>query len=634
MDIKMNEAQREAICHGAGPARVLAGPGSGKTFVIVQRIRYLITELNVEPSSILVITFTKAAAAEMQKRFNRVMNNEPCPVQFGTFHALFYYILQSSDSNFSKKIISESDKISVIKRIKKEFTKKFPDICYPMEEELVKQIGKFKNTGEYFYEKDIINTVLEECHFLWIYNEYNRIILQENQLDFDDMAGRCLLLFQRSTTQLRFWQNRYKYILIDEFQDINTPQYNVVRALAAVNRNIFVVGDDDQSIYGFRGSDPLIMQRFIQDYPEGKCILLNVNYRSKKEIVEAAAKCIGANKNRISKEFLCPKDKITVVNSIQDDCTYNRLGLTQQPVALKNFPSKETEAEYAINRLVRWKEAGNLYEEAAIICRTNYGVEEYALVLEKAGIPFQRREKKKSIFEHPIMKDIEAYIRLAAGEKSRSLLLQIINRPARFIGREYFNSENMGLEELKRACINENTKADKIERLERECSRLIKMHPYPAVNYIRKAIGYDEYLKELAGNNKEQLKIFTDTVDFIQNHAKEYDTLQDWLWAVERHRRDYVRTDNAEKKGVNLITMHGAKGLEFSLVIIPDVNEGVIPGGKSHSNEDIEEERRIFYVAMTRAKDYLDMYYLNSNEDRKKLPSRFIKPILGKQFDS
>lgn len=634
MDIKMNEAQREAICHGEGPARVLAGPGSGKTFVIVQRIMHLIRELKAEPASILVITFTKAAAVEMQKRFNKVMNNEPCPVQFGTFHALFYYILQSSDSNFSKKIISESDKISVIKRIKKDFLKQFPDICYPMEEELVKQIGKFKNTGEYFDATDSMNTVLEECHFRWIYNEYNRIISQENQLDFDDMAGRCLLLFQRNPAQLRLWQNRFKYILIDEFQDINTPQYDVVRILAGDSRNIFVVGDDDQSIYGFRGADPLIMKRFVQDYPESKCIFLNVNYRSKKEIVDVAGKCIGVNKNRIAKEFICAKEGCSVDNTIKHDGQAAGLRVAQLPVSLKSFVNKETEAEYVENRLIRWKEAGYIYEDAAIICRTNYGLEEYALILEKAGIPFQRREKRKSIFEHPIMKDIEAYIRLAAGEKSRNLLLQIINRPARFIGREYFNKENMGLDDLKRACINEYTKADKIARLEKDCNRLVKMHPYPAVNYIRKAIGYDEYLKELAGDNKEQLKMFTETIDFIQNHAKEYDSLQEWLRAVERHRSDYTGTNDIVKKGVNLITMHGAKGLEFALVILPDVNEGVIPGGKTLTEEAVEEERRIFYVAMTRAKDYLDIYYLNSNGDRKKLPSRFLKPILGKQFDN
>ncbi len=626
---KINKAQKEAISHGEGPARVLAGPGSGKTFVIVQRIKHLITELKAEPSSILVITFTKAAAVEMRNRFNKVMNNEPYPVQFGTFHALFYYILQSSNSHFSKKVISESDKISVIKKIKKDFEKMFPDSYYPVEEELVKQIGKFKNAGEHF---DIKSTELEECQFQWIYNEYNRIILQNDWIDFDDMAGQCLKLFKRNPAQLQFWQKRFKYILIDEFQDINSPQYDAICSIAAESRNLFVVGDDDQSIYGFRGANPLIMQRFVQDYPESKCILLNVNYRSRKEIVETAGKCIAVNKNRIAKEFVCLKEERFEDNIIKNDSLNANLHTVQPPVTLKDLLSKEAETDYVVNRLTMWKEAGNVYEDAAIICRTNFGVEEYALALEKYGIPFQRKDNRKSMFEHPIMKDIEAYIRLAAGEKSRSLLLQIINRPARFIGREYFNRDNMGLNELKSACINEYALLDKIERLERDCKRLIKMHPYPAVNYIRKAIGYDEYLKELAGDNREQLKTYTEIIDFIQSHAKEYDTLQDWLRAVERHRTDFVKADNTVKKGVHLITMHGAKGLEFSLVIIPDVNEGVIPGGKTLTMEDIEEERRIFYVAMTRAKNYLEICYLNNNEDRKKLPSRFLKPILGKQF--
>lgn len=615
----MNDAQRRAICHGDGPARVLAGPGSGKTFVIVQRLRYLITKLHVDPSSILVITFTKAAAEEMQERFYKVMDDEVCPVHFGTFHAVFYYILQRSNSNFSKHIISDSDKITVIKQIRTKFNKKFSEISLPMEDEIIKQIGKFKNLGEDFSKLNKEQCTIEESHFMWLYSEYNRVLLMEELLDFDDMAMQCFMLFKDNQKCLEYWQQRFKYILIDEFQDINKPQYDVVNMLAGNNRNLFVVGDDDQSIYGFRGSNPCIMHDFIKDYSKSQCILLNVNYRSRNGIIKAAEKCISENKARITKEIKCREEVLLYEND--------------NSVAIKAFDKKDEERKYLIQRLTEWRESGNLYEDVAIICRTNVELEEYAIALEKEKIPFQRKEKRKSIFEHPIMKDLEAYLRVADGEKNRQLLLQIINHPKRYIGRFFFTKENMGLLDLKEACREEPEKYAIVSKLEEDCIRISKMRPYLAVNYIRKGIGYDEYLKELAGSSKEKFQQLLEIIDFFQNHSMDYYSSKEWLEAINRHKKEYVQSDDkSSKRGVNLITMHGSKGLEFPMVIIPDVNEGVIPR-RNISKDDLEEERRIFYVAMTRAKNNLELYYINGKDERKRLPSRFIKPLLEKQSD-
>lgn len=626
----MNEAQRRAVCHGEGPARVLAGPGSGKTFVIVQRLRYLLEEFQVEPSSILVITFTKAAAEEMQQRFCKLMDGEPLPVQFGTFHAIFYHILKQSNSDFSKHILSESDKISLIEKLKIPFEKEFPEVSLPAEDELIKQIGKFKNVGEVFIRLNICpGGFMEEEPFLWLYSAYNKLLWQEEKLDFDDMAMQCLELLKKNPNILEFWQEHFRYILIDEFQDINEPQYEVVKCLAGERQNLFVVGDDDQSIYGFRGSNPSIMKRFLEDFPESECILLDVNYRSRAEIVEASGKCIAQNKERVEKRFYAAK------KDAEERHTAGRNGSgrkADEAVVLKAFEKKKEEQEYLVQRILAWKESGQSYEDAAIICRTNFELEEIAFLLEKAEISFQRREKKKSVFEHPIMQDLEAYLRVANGEKRRSLLLRIINHPVRFIGRSFFQKEEMGLSELKEACRSVPEKFFKVERLEKECGRIAKMPPFLAVNYIRKGIGYDAYLKELAGNSKEQLQIYLELADFFQNNAKDYPTSKEWLQAVEKHKMEFEQPESVKKKsGVHLVTMHGSKGLEFSFVIIPDVNEGIIPRGRTLSKEAVEEERRMFYVAMTRAKERLEMYYVNGDGERKRLPSRFLKPLLEKQ---
>ena len=614
----LNDAQKRAICHGEGPARVLAGPGSGKTFVIVRRLRYLLEELHVEPSSILVITFTKAAAEEMQERFCRLMDHKPYPVHFGTFHAIFYTILKQSKSDFSKQILSESDKCNLIHKLILPFSGQFPDAVLPTEEELIRQIGKYKNVGENYARLDTaLCSTLEKEQFLWLYAAYDRLLLQEDKLDFDDMAKQCLLLFQRNPAVLSFWQEYFRYILIDEFQDINGPQYEVVKLLAGDRQNLFVVGDDDQSIYGFRGADPGIMKRFLEDYPESACILLDRNYRSRKKIVEAAGKCIAENTERVEKIFHAGREDFESFDAL----------------VLKAFAKKAEEQAYLVERLKDWQKLGHGYEDAAVICRTNFELEELALLLEKEGIPYRRREKRKSIFSHAIMRDFEAYLRIADGEQSRSLLLRIINHPVRYIGRTFFEREEMGLPRLKEACRCVPDKFFRVERLEKDCAKLVAMTPFLAVNYIRKGMGYDSYLKELAGENREQLEELLELADFFQKHASGYATGREWLQEVDRKLQETKEGPaEAGKVGVNLLTMHGAKGLEFPLVLIPDVNEGIIPRGRTLSKEAVEEERRMFYVAMTRARDYLELYYVYPGEgERKRLPSRFLIPLLEKQ---
>lgn len=374
-ELNLNEAQKRAILHGEGPARVLAGPGSGKTLVIVHRLRYLLKERNVSPDSVLVITFTKAASLQMQERFQHKMGGVLYPVQFGTFHAVFYHILKQSNLDFSKEIISESDKFKLIGTMISSFQRQYPDVSLPSEETWIKEIGRYKNTGERF-EAAAPSVFVERNVFLQMYQAYNQRLARENKLDFDDMAGMCIRLFQEKPDILAFWQKRFQYILVDEFQDCNGPQYEAVKLLAGEKRNLFVVGDDDQSIYGFRGASPGIMKKFKEDYPESEDIWLAVNYRSTIAIVQTAGLCIGENKERETKDI-------------------KAAGPIGKPVILKGIQTKKEEGEYLTEQLLQWKAQGRAYEEAAIICRTNLELEEIALLLKEKEIPFWRKEKRK-----------------------------------------------------------------------------------------------------------------------------------------------------------------------------------------------------------------------------------------------
>lgn len=589
---------------------VLAGPGSGKTFVIVKRLQNLILQNGIQPEKILVITFTKAAAEEMKERFNKMMGHSLYPVRFGTFHAVFYYILRQSSRSLPKNILSGADKERMLEKIYDMFSGQFPEISLPPEEEMIKNIGKYKNMGEVL-EEPPCSDFLEKEHFLWIYRAYTEMLVKEEKLDFDDMAGFCLRLFTEKNEILHFWQDQFTYILIDEFQDINEPQYKVLKLLAGKRQNLFAVGDDDQSIYGFRGASPKIMQSFASDYPDAGQIFLSVNYRSQAAIVEAAGKVIAVNEKRVPKQIQsgkCGKEE-------------------ENAVLLKELESREAEQEFVREQLLNRKKQGTPFENHAIICRTNFELEEWALLLEKKQIPFWRREKKKSIFEHFLMKDIEAYLRIAMGERKRNLFLRIINRPVRYIGRSFFTQEEVTFAGLKNACGQDAVKQISIERLERDCKKLEKMSPFPAVQYIRKGIGYDDFWKELAGGRKDREKEYENLMEFFLRHAKGYHDKGDWLKAIDKHKTEFEQKEETKREGVGLLTMHGAKGLEFPCVILPDLNEGVIPSNKNTEKEFIEEERRMLYVAMTRAKEELQMYCVNGEKERKRPPSRFLLPL-------
>lgn len=613
----LNEAQREAVQFGEGPALVLAGPGSGKTTVIVKRILYLIEVLNIPPEEILVVTFTKEAAKSMQERFLQQINGT-CPVHFGTFHSVFYHILLDFDSNQYSKILTHSQK--------KEFLlKALNEVCIKQQlstgrEELLTKVDAFLGAISFYkntLDLEQTTTKLPEefrNQFEIIFESYRRLCREECGIDFDDMVYECKLLLEQNPLFLKKWQERFRFFLVDEFQDINPIQYEVMELLCQKNPNIFVVGDEDQSIYGFRGSKPECIQLFAQEH-KAKQILLNANYRSSAQIVRAADCMIAENQNRI----LANKTSVASGSNAQIDAA----------VKLSCFETVSEQNHYICAEL---KGICRENMTCGVLFRTNLAMQSLACLLLKSDIAFEMKEKVNSVYAHFIVQDIMAYLKLSRGQLQRKWFLQIQNKPMRGIKRECLGDmERVDVQRL----LARATQKSEIMTLQRQLEALGKMSLSPAIRYICKAIGYEAYLKSKK-EAKEHWQEWMELLDFLKEDAKNYETLEAWEEAQMKLEKQlekpigpkrFVRTAKQNCK-IELMTVHASKGLEFDKVFIPDCNEKMYPHGSMLDKQTIEEERRIFYVAMTRAKKDLELLCVTGIKERPRQMSRFLNPIL------
>ena len=599
-----NNSQIKAINHFEGPALVLAGPGSGKTFTITQRIKKLITEREVDPSSILVLTFTKAAALEMQKRFTDLMPVAGRRVNIGTFHSIYFKILKAAYNLNGENIMKTEEKYEIIADIIKHFELEVDD-----EKEFIgdilSDISAVKGSSAFAHHEEIKHEPKADCtsqQFKRIFEAFEEKKISRKKVDFDDMLVMTADLFKGRPDVLNVWQEKFKFILIDEFQDINDIQYENIKAIAAPENNIFVVGDDDQSIYGFRGARPEIMFMFEKDFAGCKRILLDINYRSTPEIVNTSLKLIDHNKNRFSK-------KVGTINESGD------------AVDITSHTDKYKEADKIVEMIKVNNAAGKALRDMAVLFRTSAGASVLVQKLTDNNILFNFKDKSFNLFEHWIAKDIFSYIKIAGGDRSRKEFLRIINRPKRYISRDALSESSVDFGNLCKYYSDKDWMIEKIEQLEFDINTLSKMaNPFAYLTFIRQGIGYDDFLREYAENhNIKEAELFG-ILDDIHESAKQFKTLKEWALYI----RDYGRNlktmekearDN-DKDAINLMTMHGSKGLEFDTVFVPDVNEKNIPHEKAIFKEDIEEERRLLYVAMTRAKKHLHLMYVEDKKNK------------------
>lgn len=603
-----NQSQQEAISHEKGAVMVLAGPGTGKTTVITHRVKRLILKKLALPEEILVVTFTKAAAVEMQERFEKIMESEAVNVNvcFGTFHSIFLGMLRTSSmKGCADHILSDEKRNKIIKEIVMRIHLEVPDM-WEFVRSVSGEISKVKGNG--IQIEHYKNNVCDEENFIKIFRSYERALEAENIIDFDDMILKCQEMLKSNRELLEYWKNKYKYILIDEFQDINRMQYENIKMLAGLEGNIFVVGDDDQSIYGFRGSKPDIMFEFQRDFKDVKTINLQTNYRSNSEILKVSQNLISHNVRRFAKNIVSENG-----NGGQ--------------VEIREFENNISEYKYMAECIRKYLDAGIPPEEIAILVRNHNGMPVIRNFLVNKRIE-SKEKKRNSLYSSKIARDIISYVQAAENGIEVSLkknqeLLSVINKPERFISRQVIGECDFNLNDIEKAYSKSPEVLKNINELKMHLKMIRGLEPFAAVNYIRYGVNYEKYMKEYAMQGGFRFVDLEKIYDSVKQDASGFATNREWLQFVDE--KNDITIDN--KNAVNIITMHASKGLEYKVVFLPDVNQGVMPSAKALREADISEERRLMYVAITRASKYLHVYSVKNAMGRKCHKSQFINEM-------
>ena len=605
MGKKLNTAQQKAVCHETGPMLVLAGPGSGKTTVLLCRISRLLERGLAKPQEILALTFSKAAAEEMKSRFENL--NGASGVSFGTFHSIFFRILRSRYGWNVEQIFQEEERRNILRNSIEAEKWDIPDL-----EEYISQ---------FFSQLSLMNSELEQPNrftpvgmpveeFRKLYRAYEGYKERHEKLDFDDMLTQCYQLLREDAAVREYWQRKYKFILVDEFQDVNQAQFACLQILAEKHQNLFVVGDDDQSIYAFRGARPDFLLHFPTLYPAAKKVTLNTNYRSTERIVNLAERVIGNNEVRFVK---------------------NMKGIGEAGDKVTFFLAEDAakEAAHIAEKIGRLLDEGVPLTEIAVIYRTNLQGGAFARELYKRGIPYDLRDNSGNVYEHCVAKDLLAYLLLAENEESDSALRRILNKPKRYIGKDLLaEAETMPYTLLRSFFVCPSLKGwqeENLENLRIDLNQIRKRTPYDALKYIRKVIGYDEYLEEFAAYRRTSAQVLQEIADEIMETAKDCADVRSFREQLERlslQMKEQSRKKGQKRNGVALMTMHGAKGLEFRAVFLPSLVEGIVPHEKGM--DTVAEERRLFYVAMTRASEKLCLSAILQRYEKERKPSRFL----------
>ena len=605
---RFNEDQIKAIKWFKGPMLVLGTPGSGKTTVIVERIRNLIDIEGVAPGRILVITFTRAAANSMKQRF--VSSRDDEKVRFGTFHSFFFWVIKTAYGYRNEDILTEEERRKLIRGLLSNDDQGLSD-----NEELItsvlRQIEKVDSELidiENYYSSD-----LPEHQFRNIYNRFKELKKKSGKLDFNDMMHMCYTLLKERPDILDLIRKSYPYILVDEFQDTNLLQYEILKMLAAPLNNLFVVGDDDQSIYGFRGARPDIMLSFKETYKDAEIVTLRTNYRCKKDITRLSGKLISHNKKRYDKELksASSSDGLIKIQQVKDITTQNELLISR----IRDSLDKGVEAS-----------------DIAVLYRTNMSPRRLIYKLREYNIPFVAKDAVPDIFSSPMVSCIMDYLYFANGDRSRKRFLRFMNKPLRYVPRDILIDENVDIHELIRRTADKGYLQTNLMLLRNHLERIRELSPLAAVSYIRKVVGIDKYVSEHSKERALDEGEFIDLLDEFQSITREFESFGDLADFAIREKKtleeEYNKMQSDRADAIQLMTMHSSKGLEFSEVHIINCVEGEIPHKKSRREYELEEERRMFYVAMTRAMDKLYIYSPRSMAEKNMKISRFINEAI------
>jgi DNA helicase-2/ATP-dependent DNA helicase PcrA len=603
----LNPPQREAVTHGKGPLLVLAGAGSGKTRVITYRIAYLISELGIHPSNILAVTFTNKAAAEMLSRVERLVPNIGGRPWIGTFHSTSLRMLRryADRLGFTKSfaVYDTSDQITLIKRCMREL--QVNDEAFPPRSVLSK-ISNAKNEliGPAEYEKtnlDFFGAKVAE-----IYKMYQKRLKEFDAMDFDDLIGNYVQLIEKHDDVRQELHSRFKHLLIDEYQDTNRAQYLLIKALTGPEGNVVAVGDEDQSIYRFRGADIKNILNFESDFPGAKIVKLEQNYRSTGNILEAATGVVSNNIARKGKKLFTD-------------------GGSGEPVRIVTAGNEREEAQFVIEKIVQGRSRMKL-SDFAILFRTNAQSRPFEEELLRANIPYSVVGGVK-FYERAEIKDVLSFLRLSIRPHDTPSIERVINVPSRGIGdttlaalNEKSTEQNVTLwtiieGDLAFLPARASKAVKEFREIVHDLQRAVN-NPLPEfLDYLLLRTGYRRMLQESRDVQDESR---LQNIDELMNSAREF-----WEQNNSSSLADYLDSltlmsdlDKYEsQKGVTLMTLHSAKGLEYKVVFLSGMEEGILPHSNSREEtDDVEEERRLCYVGMTRAREQL--YCLHALERR------------------
>jgi DNA helicase II / ATP-dependent DNA helicase PcrA len=634
LDAALNPAQREAVEHVHGPLLVLAGAGSGKTRVLTMRIAALIERHGVPPQRIFAVTFTNKAAGEMKHRIGQLLNRDPSGLWIGTFHSLAARLLRREAEllGFTRQftIYDEDDRLSLIRRLMDQqghSTKLFP----PRAVQALVSAAKNRMVppaelaaGASF---DRLVRVAAE-----VYAALGPALKTANAMDFDDLLLHPLTLFREHPERLRAYQNRFSFILVDEFQDTNRAQYELIRLLGA-HGNVCAVGDDDQSIYGWRGADVRNMQDFLKDFPGAKLIRLEENYRSTQIVLDAANGVIAENSGRIGKTLT----------------TRRRGGET---VTLVAAADERDEAEWVVRELQKRSAASDwAYSEMAVLYRTNSQSRALEEAFRRAGVPY-RLIGAISFYERREVKDLLAYLRLVANPADNEAFLRAVGVPRRGLGENSLATLDRAASQWHKPLLETARIADRIPDLRpnvREAFRgfaaiidsaagVQHLPPADLLEHIIRAINYEAVLHAEGPEGADRWENVRELVASAANWSEEVPATDDDTGTqLERFLAEAALLSSAdtvigEEQGVTLMTLHTAKGLEWPVVVLTGLEHGLFPLARAEEQPaGLEEERRLCYVGLTRAKDKLYLTWARARrrggELRPGIASRFLKAI-------
>ncbi len=592
---ELNRTQLEIVEHKDGPILVLATPGSGKTHTVCRRMKWLVEKYGVLSEKICVVTFTKYAANEMMHRVAASMNGD-VGFNIGTIHSLCYKIILSYSRNSNLEILSETKKQQLLRVV---FHTKFPNQQQNQEE-----IRILSARMSYYYaHPQALHVNEKDVELFYCYRKLKR---EQGVYDFDDLIENAKEILEKNPEILSMWQEKFLYYMVDEFQDVNRNQLEVLHLLSKGHNNIMVVGDDDQSIYGFCGAMPGIFKTFEELYPQAVRKNLVINYRSNQAIIKLGQKCIRNNKCRYAKDITGQKK----------DCG---------KVDFRLYKDEIEEVCTVMGIIERMNQVAKHGESFAILFRTNYQMERFQKLACAMNFNIAKTYKKEM---ERIQGDIRAYCSLIKDEDTQEDIIRIMNRPHRGIERVFISSSRKSFVSWKKFCkdCGEDYQVRVIQQFQSEIEMLKTLNVELGIKYLLYGCGYKQVIERELHPFDTNGSVVDEVLEWLLEMGKKSSDWNDFLEKTNKMSEKFLSQVMHKKSNVFMLTMHASKGLEFEYVFLPNLIEKVIPG-KDCENEEIEEERRLFFVAITRAKKEI---YLSCAENRAKdgeRRSRFLKEL-------